>query len=262
MIDMPRSCIYRGQLRHRRFVPRAHAFNYQLWMAWLDLDELPRLFTGVPGFSARRSALARFRREDYLAPHDLPLEQAVRARLASELGNELATAADGRICMLAQLRLCGVTFNPLTLYYAYDRRERLRAVIGEVTNTPWGERHVYACAVDPARHLHGATFAKALHVSPFNPMDMDYRWRFNNPGERLYLHMENRRDDTRHFDATLTLTARPATRRVLLETLSRQPWMSLKTVAAIHFEAFRLWAKRVPVHPHQRRDPGHRENSP
>ncbi|WP_136068322.1 DUF1365 domain-containing protein [Modicisalibacter radicis] len=262
MIDTPRSCIYRGRLRHRRFVPRAHAFSYQLWMAWLDLDELPRLFAGVPGFSARRGALARFCREDYLAPHDRPLAQAVRERLASELGGELAAAADGRVCMLAQLRVCGVTFNPLTLYYVYDRHERLRAVLGEVTNTPWGERQVYACAVDPVRHLHGATFAKALHVSPFNPMDMDYRWRFNNPGEHLYLHMENWREGTRHFDATLTLTARPATRRVLVETLFRQPWMSLKTVTAIHFEAFRLWAKRAPIHAHPRRDPDHREDSP
>ncbi|GAA5172314.1 DUF1365 domain-containing protein [Modicisalibacter zincidurans] len=262
MIATPRSCIYRGQLRHRRFVPCGHAFSYQLWMAWLDLDELPRLFTQVPGFSAQRSALARYRREDYLAPHDRPLKQAVRERLASELGGDLAAAADGRVCMLAQLRLCGVTFNPLTLYYAYDRHERLRAVLGEVTNTPWGERHVYACAVDPARHLHGATFTKALHVSPFNPMDMDYRWRFNAPGERLYLHMENWQAGTRHFDATLTLTARPATRRVLLETLSRQPWMSLKTVAAIHFEALRLWAKRAPVYTRHRRGSGHRENSP
>ena len=131
MIATPRSCIYRGQLRHRRFVPCGHAFSYQLWMAWLDLDELPRLFTQVPGFSAQRSALARYRREDYLAPHDRPLKQAVRERLASELGGDLAAAADGRLCMLAQLRLCGVTFNPLTLYYAYDRHERLRAVLGE-----------------------------------------------------------------------------------------------------------------------------------
>ena len=92
MIATPRSCIYRGQLRHRRFVPCGHAFSYQLWMAWLDLDELPRLFTQVPGFSAQRSALARYRREDYLAPHDRPLKQAVRERLASELGGDLAAA--------------------------------------------------------------------------------------------------------------------------------------------------------------------------
>ncbi|PMR70924.1 DUF1365 domain-containing protein [Halomonas heilongjiangensis] len=250
MIDAPRSRIYRGSLRHRRFLPRRHAFAYGVWMAWLDLDELPELFDGVPGFSARRPALARFRREDYLAPHDRPLDDAVREELARRLG----FAPDGRICLLTQLRTLGVGFTPLSLYYAYDAHGELCAVLGEVTNTPWGERARYACAVSPHRHAHTAEFAKTLHVSPFHPMDMSYRWRFTTPGERLAMHMETWQAGQRHFDATLTLEGRPATRRVLLATLARQPWMSAKTLAGIHFEALRLWLKRVPVHDHPRRE--------
>ena len=253
MIAAPRSRIYRGELRHRRFLPRDHAFTYGVWMAWLDLDELPELFDGVPGFSARGPALARFRREDYLKddhiPHDRPLKEAVRAELERQLGD----APEGRICVLTQLRTLGMGFNPVSLYYAFDTTGALRAVLGEVSNTPWGERTRYACAVDPSRHSHAVEFAKAMHVSPFNPMDMTYRWRFNTPGERLLMHMETWQEDACHFDATLTLTARPATRRVLLGTLVRQPWMSAKTLAGIHFEALRLWAKRVPIHDH----PGH-----
>ena len=114
--DVPRSrvCsrVYRGTLRHRRFTPCRHEFAYRVWMAWLDLDELPALFDGVPGFSARRPALARFRREDYLAPTDIPLKDAVRQRLTDELGE----APDGRICVLTQLRVLGAVFNPVTLY--------------------------------------------------------------------------------------------------------------------------------------------------
>ena len=253
MIASPRSRIYRGELRHRRFLPRGHAFTYGVWMAWLDLDELPALFDGVPGFSARRPALARFRREDHLkgdlGPDAQPLKEAVREELTRQLGS----APDGRICLLTQLRTLGLGFNPISLYYAFDAAGALRAVLGEVSNTPWGERTRYACAVDPARHAHAAEFAKAMHVSPFNPMDMTYRWRFNTPGERLLMHMETWREEECHFDATLTLTARPATRRVLLGTLARQPWMSAKTLAGIHLEALRLWAKRVPIHDH----PGH-----
>ena len=250
MIATPRSRIYRGELRHRRFLPREHAFTYGTWMAWLDLDELPELFDGVPGFSARRPALARFRREDHLkggpVSEDLPLEQAVREELSRQLGD----APDGRICLLTQLRTLGLGFNPISLYYAFDAHDELRAVLGEVSNTPWGERTRYACAVDPSRHAHTAEFTKAMHVSPFNPMDMIYRWRFNTPGERLLMHMENWREGERHFDATLTLEGRPATRGVLLTTLARQPWMGAKTLAGIHFEALRLWAKRVPIHDH------------
>ncbi|TDO10488.1 MULTISPECIES: DUF1365 domain-containing protein [Halomonas] len=261
MIHSPRSRIYRGTLRHRRLLPRAHAFEYSLWMAWLDLDELPVLFDGVPGFSARRPALARFRREDYLsddqASHDRPLKQAVHEELVRQLGS----APDGRICVLTQLRTLGLGFNPVSLYYAYDARGELRAVLGEVSNTPWGERTRYACAVTPGRRGHVAEFDKVMHVSPFNPMDMTYRWRFDTPGETLSMHMENWKDGERHFDATLSLRARPATRAVLLATLARQPWMSLKTLAGIHLEALRLWLKRVPVHDHPGHDPPSREES-
>ncbi|MFI8749693.1 DUF1365 domain-containing protein [Vreelandella lionensis] len=249
MIAAPRSRIYRGTLRHRRFTPKTHAFSYQMWMVWLDLDELPTLFDGVPGFSARRPALARFRREDYLAPTDRPLRTAVREELTRQLGS----APSGRICMLTQLRILGTMFNPITMYYAYDEHGRLAAVLGEVTNMPWRERTCYACHVETGRYTHQASFAKAMHVSPFNPMEMTYRWKFNAPGEQLYLHMENWQHEQLHFDATLTLEAAPATRDVLLGTLAKHPWMSLKTVAGIHFEALRLWLKRIPVYNHPKR---------
>lgn len=249
MITAPRSRIYRGTLRHRRFTPKNHAFSYQVWMAWLDLEELPMLFDKVPGFSARGPALARFRREDYLAPTDRPLRTAVREELTRQLGS----APDGRIFVLTQLRTLGSVFNPISVYYAYDHVGRLSAVLGEVTNMPWHERTCYACSVEPSRHSHQAHFQKAMHVSPFNPMEMDYRWKFNRPGEKLYLHMENWQDGARHFDATLMLDAAPATRRVLLTTLARQPFMSIKTVAGIHFEALRLWLKRLPVYNHPKR---------
>ncbi|SDN36745.1 DUF1365 domain-containing protein [Vreelandella arcis] len=249
MTTTPRSRIYRGTLRHRRFTPIEHTFRYQLWMAWLDLDELPELFDRVPGFSARGRALARFRREDYLGPTDRPLVTAVREELTRQLGS----APEGRICVLTQLRTLGAMFNPISMYYAYDRKGQLAAVLGEVTNMPWKERTCYACLVNPSRRTHQAAFDKAMHVSPFNPMDMTYRWRFNTPDDHLLLHMENWQDGQRHFGATLTLEAAPATPKVLLATLARQPWISLKTVAGIHFEALRLWLKRVPIHQHPKR---------
>ncbi|SDK47170.1 hypothetical protein SAMN04487954_11735 [Billgrantia gudaonensis] len=242
----PRSRLYRGTLRHRRFVPLHHAFHYRLWMLWLDLDELPGLFDGVPGFSARRPALARYRREDYLSPHGPALAEVARSEVARQLGS----APAGRVCLLTQLRTLGSGFNPLSLYYLHDEADQLRAVLGEVTNTPWGERTRYACAVDPRRHSHGAQFAKALHVSPFHPMDMTYRWRFNTPGEALLLHMENWKAGERHFDATLTLTGAPATRRALLAALASQPAMNFATRLGIHWQALRLWLKGVPIHDH------------
>lgn len=246
----PHSRLAVGHLRHRRFLPRWHAFDYRVWMLWLDLDELPALLARTPGFGTRRGALARFRREDYLAPHDLPLSDAVRARLREELGS----APTGPIRMLSQVRLFGMLFNPLTLYYAYDDEERLQAVLGEVTNTPWRERQVYACRVDPTRHTQQAAFDKRLHVSPFNPMQMRYHWRFNSPEARLLMHMETWHQDARHFDATLTLTLKPATRGALVMELVKHPGMTLKTIVTIHWQALRLWLKRTPIHDHPGRE--------
>lgn len=246
----PHSRLAVGHLRHRRFLPRWHAFDYRVWMLWLDLDELPTLLARTPGFGTRRGALARFRREDYLAPHDLPLSDAVRARLREELGS----APDGPIRMLSQIRLFGMLFNPLTLYYAYDRQGQLQAVLGEVTNTPWRERQVYACRVDPTRHTQQAAFDKRLHVSPFNPMQMRYHWRFNSPAARLLMHMETWHQDARHFDATLTLTLKPATRAALVAELIKHPGMTLKTIVTIHWQALRLWLKRTPIYDHPGRE--------
>ncbi|QOR40202.1 DUF1365 domain-containing protein [Billgrantia diversa] len=252
MSILPRSCICHGTLRHRRFLPRPHQFEYRLWMVCLDLDELPELFDSVPGFSARRAALASFRREDYLSADQRPLAEAARAEVARQLGR----APQGRVCLLTQLRTLGSGFNPLSLFYLYHREEEggcLGAVLGEVTNTPWRERIHYACFVEPDRHSHRAEFAKRLHVSPFLPLDMSYRWHFNTPGEAIELHMATWRHGECHFDASLSLVSRPATRKALLAGLARRPWMSFKTIVAIHFEALRLWAKGVPIHDHPQR---------
>lgn len=230
-----KSCLYAGRVRHRRFQPRAHEFQYSLFMAYLDLDELERVFAGRWLWSTRRAALARFAREDHVGDPTVPLAEAVRALVAERTGERPA----GPIRLLTHLRYLGYVFNPVSFYYCYDRDESLRTVVAEVNNTPWGERH---CYVVPAR----ATTRKALHVSPFMPMDLEYHWRFGAPGERLAVHMALERAGERVFDASLALERKPITNGVLL----RHPFMTAKVIAAIHWEALRLWLKRVPFHTH------------
>lgn len=230
------SCLYQGVLRHRRFQPRAHQFSYSVFMAWLDLDKLHQLRDA--GIRRNGIAAASFYDADY------PLGTPLKAQVLNALTRLTGEALDGRVMLLTQLRYFGFHFNPVNFYYCYDGTDSLRWVLAEVRNTPWNERHYYA--VDAVEML---PVEKAFHVSPFNPMDMVYHWRFNNPGERLHMHIENHQD-AKVFDATLTLRRAPLTRKNLRALLVRIPFMTLKTVLAIYWQALRLWLRRVPLYSH------------
>lgn len=240
------SALYTGRLRHRRHEPVAHAFSYRTTLFWLDLAELDRVFRGRWLWSARRPALGRFRRDDYLGGGGVPLGEAVRDRVAAETGRR----PQGPIRMLTQLRMLGYSFNPVSFYYCYDAADtRVEAIVAEITNTPWKERHAYVL-----RTAHGAPMrfglSKAFHVSPFMPMDIEYEWRFSAPAETLAVHMANLRDGRRVFDATLMLRRREISGASLAATLLRQPAAPLAVVARIYWQALRLRARRVPFHVH------------
>ena len=249
-MSFPKSAIYAGQVRHRRMRPAPHSFSYRMFMMYLDLDELPELFNGRWLWSARRAALACFRREDHMGNSEIPLGQAVRDLVKSQTGE----APNGPIRLLTHLRYFGHVFNPVSFYYCFDKEDkRVETIVAEVNNTPWGEQH---CYVLPQSDNRGqgkySRFSpkKVMHVSPFMEMDVDYDWRFKQPDESLTVHMENARKGEKVFDATLVLQRREISAASLARVLLSFPLMTLKVVAAIHWEALRLWLKSVPVHDH------------
>ena len=239
------SCLYVGSLRHRRLAPRPHAFRYPLFMAYLDLAELDDVFHDRWLWSARRPALAWFRRADYLGDAALPLDEAVREKVWRETGSR----PRGPVRLLTHLRMFGHCFNPVSFYYCFDARgERVETVVAEITNTPWKERHAY---VLPARAGDlRFRFGKAFHVSPFMPMAQQYDWRFNSPGRHLAVHMENHDERGKVFDATLALERKEIGAASLAGALARHPLLTLQVLGAIHWQALLLWAKRVPVYAH------------
>jgi DUF1365 family protein len=210
--------IYEGTLRHRRFAERSNEFTHKLALAYVDLDEPP-----PPG------RLVRFERSDYLAA------DAVRDLVEERAGRR----PDGPIRLLTQLRSFGHCFNPVSFYYCFG--ERLEAVVAEVTNTPWGERHSYVVAGD-GPVIKGDS-EKALHVSPFMGMDHGYQWSVADPGETLSVHIESRRHGALAFDATLNMRRRPFSARALALGNAR-------TLALIYGHALGLKLKGVGVHPH------------
>ncbi len=250
------SCIYEGQIRHRRYQPRAHEFRYPLFMMYLDLAELPQLFRGTRLWSLEGRGLARFRRRDHLKQHAdsaAPLDEAVRNLVTARLGRRPA----GPIRLLTHLEYFGYRFNPVSFFYCFDESAaRLDALVAEINNTPWGEQHCYVLDAAAARlgseRQMRFRFAKDFHISPFMPMDLGYDWRFALPAHTLSIHMENLRGAVPIFDATLTLHRREISAARLNRLLLRYPFMTLRVIGSIHWQALWLWLKRCPVYPHPR----------
>ncbi len=249
-----KSCIYEGQVRHRRFLPRSHEFSYRLYMMYIDLDEIPSLFDRFWFWSAQRFNLAWFKRSDHLGDTNVPLKQAVRDMLYERTGIK----TEGPIRLLTHCRYFGFGFNPVSFYYCYDRQDsRVEHIIAEVNNTPWGEQYCYLlCEAEnkmmnttPAGHKQYCPI-KDFHVSPFMPMNIQYDWRFNQPGQRLTVHMQNFENANKLFDATLDLEYQPIKSSSMARVLLQYPVITLKIVAGIYFEAMRLLMKRIPFYDH------------
>jgi uncharacterized protein len=230
-------------------------FRYPLFMAYLDLSELPRCFDGAWLWSARRPAPARFRRSDYLGDPSVPLSAAVRELVNERIGVNL----EGPIRLLTHLRYFGKSFNPVSFYYCFSRdADRVVAVVADVTNTPWGEHHAYVMAVDStADHgtveLMQARLPKQLHVSPLMGMDHVYDWRLTEPGKQLLVHIaSSNQDGESMFDATLSLDRRQMTPTALRRVLLRYPFLTARILARIYTHALRLKLRGAKYFPHPR----------
>jgi DUF1365 family protein len=257
---MRASAVYEGWVRHRRFEPFEHSFRHRLFLMYLDLGELPALLDPFPLYSARRPALARFRRGDFMGDPARPLDECARDAVAAET----SCRPTGPVRLLAGLRYFGHCFNPVSFYYCFDPSgERVEAVVADVENIPWGERHAYVLARgEDEGPVLSDELDKTLHVSPLMGMDQTYAFRAGEPGERLAVHIESRPDGrdsgesttggrpAKAFDATLSLRRHELGRGRLAGLLARYPAMSLQTVAKIYAQSLRLKLKGARYFPH------------
>ncbi len=244
------SCLYEGLVKHRRFTPIRHAFSYRMFYLYIDLDELDTLFERRWLWSTSAPALAWFRRKDHFGPSGESLKESVLACVEDSTGKR----PQGPVRMLTHLRYFGFLFNPVSFYYCFDGHAgQPEAIVAEVSNTPWGERHLYVLPVSQNRSS-GVRMRfdhdKEFHVSPFMPMDMHYRWSFSNPEKFLTVRIDNYREAQKLFSATLALKKRELSGARCASVLARYPFLTARIIVAIYWQAMKLYFKGAPVYSH------------
>jgi DUF1365 family protein len=239
------SAVYEGWIRHRRFEPVAHEFRYPVFLMYLGLAELPAVLDPYPLWSARRRALARFRRADFLGDPERPLDACARDAVEAATGER----PEGPVRLLAGLRYLGHSFNPVSFYYCFDPSERVQAVVADVQNIPWREKHAYVLGRgERTGPVLTTDLDKRLHVSPLMGMEQTYGFRASEPGASLSVHIDSHGAE-KTFDATLDLRRRELSQATMARLLARYPAHSLQVVARIYGQALRLKLKGAPYFP-------------
>lgn len=244
------SSLYFGEVQHQRFSPKKHGFRYKLFMPHLFLDEIPEVLAQCWFCSVNRPNLTWFRREDYHKPECTSLEDAVLGTMSEQLGEEVK----GRISMLTHLRTFGHCFNPVTFYYCWeDDLSAPKALMAEITNTPWHERYAKCFFWNDSDTPSGKsrhTFRKEFHVSPFIGMNIAYDWRFQVPAENLKIDMILQEEGEVLFTANLHMEQRPLTNFQMNLALLQFPFLTMKVTTGIYWNALRLKLMGTPFYPH------------
>lgn len=256
---MLNSAIYKGWVSHQRSKPHPHGFRYKVFMMYLDLDELPSIFSSYKYWSYQKKNIAWFNRSDYYGDPNKSLKDEISRLLKQTTGH----APRGKICLLTNIRYFGHCFNPVSFYYCFEADGSLQGIVSHITNTPWGEKFAYVHDFNAEKVTKNSTagelnvfkFTKNFHVSPFMPMDIAYDWAFKvnskSSPNQLLVNMKSLQNGQPIFTATMILDRHEINEKALNKLLISHPFMTLKVVAAIYWNAFLLWIKRIPFHAHQ-----------
>jgi len=236
------SCIYSGFVTHRRFKPKRHFFTYKTFSLLIDLNEIEDLGKKIKFFSYNKLNILSFYDVDHGPRDGSPLIKWVKNILTQANIN----IGSGTIKLLCYPRFFGYVFNPLSIFYCYDENLQLKAVLYEVKNT-FNEQHTYVFSATPSSNLILHKCKKKFHVSPFMEMETFYNFRLLNPGKILNVFIKQRDKQGALLTACQYGKKIEITSKNLLFQFLKHPLMSFKVIAAIHFEAFRLWIKGVKI---------------
>ncbi|MES0882230.1 DUF1365 domain-containing protein [Roseibium sp. SCP14] len=237
--------IYTGSVMHHRMKPKQHRFSYSVFSVLLDLDRLGEADKVSGLFSINKFNLLSFHEQDHGKRDGSDIRRHVEEQLTQK-----GLSAPTRILLLAYPRILGYGFNPLSVYYAFDAGNALSAIVYEVRNT-FGGIHTYTVPLEPHQVSDAGVrqdHIKSFYVSPFIGMKQHYYFRMLPPGQSVRVRILEKDPDGPLLSATFSGERRQATTANILKECLRVPLLTFKVIAAIHWEAFKIWRKRVPFH--------------
>lgn len=235
-----RSCLYHGSVYHKRLKPFIHELNYRVFYLWLNLDDIPALANNTRWFSYNRFNLFSFYDRDHASRDGTPIRPWIEKAL-KEKGYD--DCLGGEIYVLCYPRILGYVFNPLTMFFCYDKKGTLRTILHEVKNT-FGDQHGYLLPVEKDENgLIQQSCDKIFHVSPFIQMDAAYAFKIREPDDKLAVTITQDIDEENFLIATLMGKKDTLSSARLLKSFFKYPLMTVKVIFAIHYEAFHLWRK-------------------
>ena len=238
------SGLYAGLVIHQRLRPRRHRLRYRIFQMLLDLDELAALDAGLRLFGHNRPALLSFHDRDHGPGDGRPL----RAYVEGQLARAGIDVEGGPIRLLCMPRVLGQAFNPLSLYFCHHRSGALEAILYEVNNT-FGQRHSYLIPVEgPPGAAIRQTCDKAFYVSPLQDMAMTYAFALRPPGDDLFVAVDSADGAGPMLHAAFNARRAELSDRAILKAFWGAPLLMLKVMAAIHWEALRIWLKGGRFH--------------
>ena len=234
------SCIYIGNVIHKRFKPKKHFFKYSVFSLFLDLDEINELDEKISFFSYNKFNILSFFDKDHGHRDGLPIKDWVKRLLQD---NKISTK-NIKTKILCYPRIFGYVFNPLSIFFIYDANSKPTAILYEVKNT-FGEQHTYVFKVEGQNKLIQNNCSKKFHVSPFIEMDCNYFFRILNPEQKLSVVIDQYDQEGKILFASQDGERSDLTSKNLMNSYLKHPLMTFKIISAIHFEAFKLWIKGI-----------------
>ena len=236
------SCVYNGLVTHKRFKPVKHFLKYKTFSMFLDLDEIEKLDKKISIFSFNKFNIYSFYNKDHGNRDGYCLKKWV----FNNLKNNGVKHKISKIRLLCYPRIFGYVFNPLSIFFVYDKKSNLIAILYEVKNT-FGEQHTYVFKVNENNKFIKNNCEKKFFVSPFMNIDSKYYFKVLDPNEKLSVVIDQRDKDGKLLFASQDGVKSNFTSKNLIFSYLRHPLMTFKIISAIHFEALRLWIKGIKI---------------